>query len=253
MHLACVIASFMLASPLAAQTITVGLDGTTHPVDAGWGYTAIGNGLSATAVFSVVDGTIQQNTLGAGYAGQGTNHCYTNIVVPHPSAWVVRARVRVMATETWTLPFGAYVAFGNTGFGLMTNSVSPLNAGWWTSLAHDGTAWHDYRLEAAACGRWTLSIDGTEVFSSTGAATQGTLQFAFGDGTGGANAQAQYDFVEITVNISGVAADFNGDGAVGGADLGLLLANWGQPGITDLDCSGATDGADLGMLLSSWG
>jgi hypothetical protein len=47
-------------------------------------------------------------------------------------------------------------------------------------------------------------------------------------------------------------ADLNGDGAVSGADLGLMLAGWGLAGPTDLNGSGTTDGADLGLLLSAW-
>ena len=49
------------------------------------------------------------------------------------------------------------------------------------------------------------------------------------------------------------SADLNGDGTVGGADLGLLLAGWGEPGPTDLDGDGTTNGADLGLLLAAWG
>ena len=47
-------------------------------------------------------------------------------------------------------------------------------------------------------------------------------------------------------------ADFNGDGIVGGADLGLLLAAWGSPR-GDLDGDGTTSGADIGLLLAAWG
>ncbi|MGA0172409.1 MAG: hypothetical protein ACO3NL_02035 [Phycisphaerales bacterium] len=48
-------------------------------------------------------------------------------------------------------------------------------------------------------------------------------------------------------------ADLNGDGVVNGADLGLLLANWGKPGATDLDGNGTTDGADQAILMGAWG
>jgi hypothetical protein len=37
-----------------------------------------------------------------------------------------------------------------------------------------------------------------------------------------------------------------------GADLGLLLSGWGQPGISDLNNDGTTNGADLGLQLSNW-
>jgi hypothetical protein len=49
------------------------------------------------------------------------------------------------------------------------------------------------------------------------------------------------------------AADLNGDGAVDGADLGLLIGAWGASGPTDLNADGVTDGADLGVLLGTWG
>jgi hypothetical protein len=46
--------------------------------------------------------------------------------------------------------------------------------------------------------------------------------------------------------------DFNGDGEVNGADVGLMLAAWSKFEI-DLNCDGFTDGADFGLLLASWG
>ncbi len=48
-------------------------------------------------------------------------------------------------------------------------------------------------------------------------------------------------------------ADFNQDGLRDGADLGLMLGAWGDPGCTDLDGNGLTDGADLGLLLGLLG
>ena len=49
------------------------------------------------------------------------------------------------------------------------------------------------------------------------------------------------------------AADLNGDGKVDGADLGILLGNWGKPGASDLNGDGTTDGADQAILLGQWG
>lgn len=49
-------------------------------------------------------------------------------------------------------------------------------------------------------------------------------------------------------------ADLDGDGAVGGADLGLLLGSWGACTgcAADLDNDGAVTGIDLGLLLGAW-
>lgn len=58
------------------------------------------------------------------------------------------------------------------------------------------------------------------------------------------------------VGVQSNPADLNGDGLVNGADLGLLLSNWGTCSggacSGDMDCSGSVDGSDLGALLSSW-
>jgi len=49
-----------------------------------------------------------------------------------------------------------------------------------------------------------------------------------------------------------VTPDLNGDGVVNGADLGILLANWGQTGQGDLNGDQFVDGGDLGELLAAW-
>jgi formylglycine-generating enzyme required for sulfatase activity len=50
--------------------------------------------------------------------------------------------------------------------------------------------------------------------------------------------------------------DLDHDGEVGGADIGLLLSNWGPCGnacLYDLNNDGTVNGGDLGLLLSGWG
>ncbi|MSR18863.1 MAG: CRTAC1 family protein [Phycisphaerales bacterium] len=52
----------------------------------------------------------------------------------------------------------------------------------------------------------------------------------------------------------GQVSDFDGDGVVGGVDLGLILADWGgNSALLDSNHDGNTDGADLALLLSQWG
>jgi hypothetical protein len=53
-----------------------------------------------------------------------------------------------------------------------------------------------------------------------------------------------------------VDADFFRDRFVNGADLGILLSQWGpntKYTISDLNSDGVVDGSDLGLLLSFWG
>ncbi len=79
------------------------------------------------------------------------------------------------------------------------------------------------------------------------------------------------DGVGDACEIADGAADFNGnhipdscecpadlfaDGQVNGADLGVVLSQWGQApatSVSDLNRDGSVDGADLGYLLASWG
>jgi subtilisin family serine protease len=61
--------------------------------------------------------------------------------------------------------------------------------------------------------------------------------------------------VRAARNLSGLA-DLDHDGSVGGADLGMLLAAWGECGVPcpcDLTDDGVVNGADLGLMLSQWG
>jgi uncharacterized membrane protein len=50
-------------------------------------------------------------------------------------------------------------------------------------------------------------------------------------------------------------ADLFGDGQVNGADLGILLSQWGQGAgaVADINRDGIVNAADLSILLSSWG
>ncbi len=62
--------------------------------------------------------------------------------------------------------------------------------------------------------------------------------------------------LEVEVRVHGSPprpGDLDGDGVVGGADLGILLQNWGTAGPADLDADGVVGGADLGILLQNWG
>ena len=63
---------------------------------------------------------------------------------------------------------------------------------------------------------------------------------------------------ELTLDeVFACPGDLDGDGTIGGADLGLVLGQWGPCGAgqcaADLDGSGSVDGADLGRILGAWG
>ena len=63
----------------------------------------------------------------------------------------------------------------------------------------------------------------------------------------------EYPYIPAGSSCEG---DFNGDGTVNGADMTLLLAEWGSvepPFEIDLNCDGVVNGADMTILLSNWG
>jgi hypothetical protein len=50
------------------------------------------------------------------------------------------------------------------------------------------------------------------------------------------------------------SGDLTSDGLVDGADLNVLLGDWGQPAsIADINADGLVDGGDLNILLGAWG
>ena len=70
---------------------------------------------------------------------------------------------------------------------------------------------------------------------------------------------AAADYPVGTMSISGppqppaCPADLDHNGVVDGADLGMLLGNWGNSGIGDINNDGIVNGADLGALLGAYG
>jgi len=82
------------------------------------------------------------------------------------------------------------------------------------------------------------------------------LQFRIMNGWAGGPA-ATYASVRVVVYgitpVAACAADLNGDDQVDGADLGLLLIQWGLPGTADFNGSGTVGGEDLSVLLNAWG
>ncbi|MBL9120446.1 MAG: hypothetical protein JNL80_11095 [Phycisphaerae bacterium] len=58
--------------------------------------------------------------------------------------------------------------------------------------------------------------------------------------------------LSVTLESALNPADLDGNGSVNGADLAILLGQWGSNGTADLDGSGNVDGADLAILLGAW-
>ncbi len=81
----------------------------------------------------------------------------------------------------------------------------------------------------------------------------GTLLVSDEDIPGEGDATLSFSVVITATGTTSPPGDINNDGSVNGADLAMLLSQWGGPGSADLNSSGGVDGADLSILLSNWG
>ncbi len=139
-------------------------------------------------------------------------------------------------TEFWNTPGGDFV-----GAFSATRQVAGAGFYTWTSTAEtvaDVQSWLD---DPETNFGWAL-VGNEEILQSV-------KKFD----TRESPARANWPRLSVVYEMpAGDPADLNDDGVVDGADLGILLTNWGRAGIGDINGDGIVDGADLGLLLQSW-
>ncbi len=102
----------------------------------------------------------------------------------------------------------------------------------------------------ATAGEIVLSIDGAGLPAG---GWFGTIEIEVSDeNIPGEHFAALAVELAISAEPAGTPADLNGDGFVNGADLALLLGQWGGAGTADLTGDGIVNGADLAILLGAW-
>lgn len=85
-------------------------------------------------------------------------------------------------------------------------------------------------------------------------ATGAALMAWVDDRNGDNDIYAQNVNADGSLGAAACPADLDGDGAVGSADLAILLGSWGAAdNAADLDDSGTVGSGDLAILLGSWG
>ena len=122
-----------------------------------------------------------------------------------------------------------------------------------TYTYQSGTSMACPHVAGLACLVWSANLDLTSdevraIIEAT-AEDKGAPGFDPIYGHGRVNAFAA---VSLALAPSCAAADLDCDGDIDGADVGILLAQWGGDGTGDLDGSGVVDSADLGLLLAAW-
>jgi hypothetical protein len=154
------------------------------------------------------------------------------------------------------VPAGALFEFENNPYSPESGSSRPHTRHWIESLG----AWGRVDVEV------TADTPHYAVFVNGGARTHlawnpGTepITVTFSDGVAGCvppGGVVKLDADSTTCEDDGIPGDIDGDGTVGGADLGILIGSWGgcgpPPCPGDLNQDGSVNGADLGMLFGYW-
>lgn len=158
------------------------------------------------------------------------------------------------AGRSFSMPIPAGVAITNQGFkDINYHSSDPYDPTNWTiSIADGAITWTG--------GTYATSPNGNALRFAT------LYNFWFDADTAPISANATIGLfkpgaagaansVSVSVKSPGAPinlADINNDGFVNGADLAMLIGNWGGFGIGDINGSGTVDGFDLTYVLSSW-
>ena len=260
------VTSFSVGPAAAGQQPVVGsfdpaVDRLTGMVRIAWtAADADGDALTADLLYSP-DGGNAWLPLAVGQTSGGSGGEFVFDSSELPSSRGRNARFRVDVSDgmnSTDFESGQAFMMGNGAppdvhvIGPNSNTTFPQGA---TVFLH-GSAWDlDDQLIPETAVTWTSSLDGALGSGrqlvvrnlSVGAHTV-TLR---GTDSGGL-------FTEKTIAVTVTAREFNtgdldGDGAVGAADLAVLLSEWGATGLADLNLDGAVNAADLSILLSRWG
>jgi len=116
-----------------------------------------------------------------------------------------------------------------------------------------GTTWVTLETVSENAGAWVEKTFRVADFIAPSANVR--LRFQARDLGTGSLVEAGVDFVRVlTAGCPGNPSDINGDGAINGSDLAILLGSWGASGgPADLNGDGIVSGPDLTLLLGAWG
>jgi len=119
----------------------------------------------------------------------------------------------------------------------------------------DGGTWRNFETFTSNTGAWILRSANLSSAMAPGNTLQ--IRFVARDNPNNSTTEAAIDSVRIErvicTQTPACVGDLDDSGVVDGADLGVLLGQWGTAAAADLDGNGLVDGADLGIMLGAWG
>ena len=158
----------------------------------------------------------------------------------------------------WALgdPVGAMNEYATRSYAPEPGESRPHTRQWISSLAAWGRV--DPTVTADTPHFAVFEKDGIRTRIAWNPGTE-RVTVTFSDGVSGcvpSGALMRIDADSTDCEPTDVPGDLDGDGVVGGADLGLLIVGWGVCGRPDcpgdLNGDGRIDGADLGLLFGYW-
>ena len=228
-------------------------------------------GSNGARALTLTGPTVQQKPAIMAWPLLDTNASLTQVDVPNDGRFIAGVSVRDNGNGTWRYEYAVH----NLNSHRSGRSFSvPVPAG--VTVTGVGFKDVDYHSgEPFSNTDWTVQVAGGSVTWTGGSfaqsANSNALRFATmynfwfdadqppttTSATLGLFRPGTPDFVTVDLKApsapEGPAEDLNGDGVVDGADLGILLNNWGGSGAGDVDGSGTVDGADLALILGAWG
>ncbi len=159
----------------------------------GWSFVASNVARTEGQTASVVGGMLAFDTMGSGHQPGGSSIHYTKTISPNWSqSWFIEARVRLDAFESFSNFHGVYFGAAPLWVGLSPTRLTFPDL---TFVTHSpGAAFHTYRFEVQTSQAWTFYVDNVAVKTGVASTGSGTLGLRLGDGTGGSNGAATYDY-----------------------------------------------------------
>lgn len=170
------------------------------PSSLGWSFSATGVSRSEAATASLGGGLMTFDTMGSGNQPGGSSIFYSKTISPDWSqSYFMEARVRLNSFESFSNFIGVFFGAAPLWVGISPTRLTFPDSSF-VSFS-PGSAFHTYRFEVQASHAWTFYVDESPVKSGTATVFSGNLGLRLGDGSGGSNGSATYDWYTFSQPI----------------------------------------------------